>query len=433
MTVLGVDRDVVERLGVWRSEWGSGASRREVADLVAPGSGLLTLRGVTSRTGELQLAVGPNLVSFEAVVETPDGDFRRVELGSANADRGTVLAGRVPPGSRLVSLEVRPPPRLIEGGANAGIAFSGSVALSGSLGRRLRSWVGIDGVEVRRSESGIELRYVLTPQRIGRIRARQATDATPPNVVVSPRLAELAGGVGGSLPLRVAGAVVPVRIAGVVERFPGTEDDVVVGDRSALTTAVNAAAPGSARENEVWLDASDEQLSDTLEALGRPPFHVLDVATRAGLEEEARRDPLAHGTLLALGAAALMALVLAAIGLALAVRADLRDDRSELYELEAQGASPSLLRRVIRSRALAVAVAGLLAGAVTGAALVTLVTRVVSVTARGGFAEPPLAPTVDPFVVCAGVAAYALLAGLLVGVMTRRAFQESRGPVAERL
>jgi hypothetical protein len=56
------------------------------------------------------------------------------------------------------------------------------------------------------------------------------------------------------------------------------------------------------------------------------------------------------------------------------------------------------------------------------------VTRVVSVTARGGFAEPPLAITLDSAVVVAGVVAYTLLAALLVGTTTRRAFSEPRGP-----
>ena len=163
-------------------------------------------------------------------------------------------------------------------------------------------------------------------------------------------------------------------------------------------------------------------------ALTQPPFHVLAVSTRAELERESRRDPLAHGTLIALGAAALLALVLAAVGLALAVWSDLRDDRGELYELEAQGGTPSLLRRVVRSRALALAVAGLVAGALTGFLLVTLVTRLVSVTARAGFADPPLEATVDPLVVVVGVVAYALLAVVLVGAATRNAFARAARP-----
>jgi hypothetical protein len=53
---------------------------------------------------------------------------------------------------------------------------------------------------------------------------------------------------------------------------------------------------------------------------------------------------------------------------------------------------------------------------------------VVSVTARGGVAEPPLVATVDMLVVGAGVAAYAVVAAVLVGFATRRSFAEARGP-----
>jgi hypothetical protein len=56
------------------------------------------------------------------------------------------------------------------------------------------------------------------------------------------------------------------------------------------------------------------------------------------------------------------------------------------------------------------------------------VTRVVSVTARGGVAEPPLAVVVDPALVTAGVVLFAVLASVLVGGATRRAFAGVRGP-----
>jgi FtsX-like permease family len=245
---------------------------------------------------------------------------------------------------------------------------------------------------------------------------------------VTPRLAELSGGVGEVLPVRIGGGSVPVRVAGVVERFPGADDEVVVGDRVALRTAINAAAPGAARENEVWLDVEPERLGAVTRALARPPFRVLDATVRADVETDARRDPLAHGTLLALIGTAAVALVLAALGLALAVRADLRDDSGEHFDLEAQGASPAFLRRVVRTRAATLSAVGLVGGVATGLALLLLVTRVVSVTARGGDAEPPLAVVVDPALVVAGVAVFALLAALLVGGATRRAFAGERGP-----
>ena len=428
VTVLGLDRDPFERLGVWRDEWAGGRSAAEAASLVAP-SGSMSLRTLHLPTGELVLRVGPSLVSFAAVVETAGGEFERVELGAADPRAASTLRAEVPQGARLVSLVVVPPPRLREGGADAGTALTGSVALGGPLALALRTWVGLDGVEVRPSAGGIELRYVLTPRRTAHLRFRQPTDSAPPSVLVTPRLAELVGGVGSVLALQIAGEAVPVRIAGIVERFPGTEGEIVVGDRAALRTAVNTAAPGGARENEVWLEAAPGRSSALAAGLGRAPFSSLSTLTRAEVENDARHDPLAHGTLLALLAAALVALALAALGLALAVRSDLRDDRGEHYDLEAQGAQPSTLRRVVRTRALVVSAAGLVAGVATGALLLTLVTRVVSVTARGSSAEPPLQTSVDPVVIGIGLGAYALLAAVLVGVATRRAFAGTRGPV----
>jgi FtsX-like permease family protein len=428
VTVLGLDRGVVEQLAVWRSEWAGGAGREELADMIGPGFDV-RLRTAALPAGEIVLRVGPSLLSFAAVVETPTGDFRRIELGAADPAAPSTLRASVPRRSRLASLELVPPPRLIEGGADAGIAFDGVVHVEGALARELQTWIGVDGVNVRPLRSaGMDLRYVLTPQRTGRLRARQVTDKSPPATLVTRRLAELAGGVGGLISVQIGGAQVPVLVAGVVDRFPGASEEAVIGDRATLRTAINAAAPGAARENEVWLDLADERLPVVMAALTRAPFRVLSSTARSDLEEDARRDPLAQGTLLALGAGSLVALVLAAIGLALAVRSDLRDDRSELYDLEAQGASPALLRQVVRLRALALTIAGLLAGGATGLVLVMLVTRVVAVTARGGFAEPPLATEVDPVVVIAGAAAFAALAVLLVGSTTRRAFAGGRGP-----
>jgi hypothetical protein len=268
----------------------------------------------------------------------------------------------------------------------------------------------------------------LTLQRSSGLRATQPTDAAPPDVLVTPRLAELAGGEGETLTLQIGGGAVSVRVAGVVERFPGTEDESVVGDRIALRTAINAASPGAARENEVWLDLQPENVEAVAAALSRAPFRALDTTVRSDVEADARRDPLARGTLFALVGTAGVALLLAVLGLVLAVRADLRDDEGEHVDLESQGASPALLRRVVRARAATVSLAGLVGGLLTGAALLLLVTRVVTVTAAGADAEPPLAVVLDPVAVVVGVALFGGLAALLVGVSTRRAFAGTRGP-----
>jgi hypothetical protein len=431
VTVLGVDRPVLERLRVWRNQWAGGRDRAETASLVEPG-GQVALRSAALPDGEIVVTVGPERIGLAAIVEAPGGEFRRVDLGSASTSATRTLRARAPRGSRLVSLELVPPPRLIEGGANAGIAYEGSVRLGGPLARELRAWIGVDGAEATPAGAGVDVDFTLTLQRTTRLRARQATDAVPPAVLVTPALAELAGGVGGDLPLRVGGSVATARVAGVIERFPGAEGDVVVGDRGALRTALDTAVPGSARENEVWLDLGGDSADAVRRAFAERPLDILSSTLRTDLEAEVAADPIARGTLVALGAAALLALVLAAIGLGLAVRSELRDERGELYELEALGASPSLLRTVVRLRALGVSLAGLAAGVLTGIVLVALVTRIVSVTAQGGFAEPPLVATVHVGVLVAGLGVFAALGALLVGASTRRAFSSPRGPLVLR-
>ena len=428
VTVLGLDTDAIENVGVWRDEWAAGRGTTELASLVQP-SAPMDMRGIPLRDGRLSLEVGPGLVSLAAIVRSSDGSFRRVELGEARPRSPTVLTARVAPGSLLTSIEVVPPPRLVERGADAGAAFFATVPLAGPLAVRLRDWTGVGGAVVRPTRDGVGVRVPLTLQRSSGLRASQPTDVSPPAVLVTPRLAELAGGVGEILPLQIGGGSVPVRVAGVVERFPGTTDESVVGDRLALRTAVNAAAPGAARENEVWLEVAPERVGEVTATLTQPPFRALEATARTDVEAEARRDPLAHGTLLALLGSAGVALLLGALGLALAVRADLRDDGGEHFDLEAQGASPTFLRGVVRARAATVSAVGLVAGLVTGFGLLLLVTRVVTVTARGGNAEPPLAVVVDPVLLPVGVAVFAVLAVVLVGGATRRAFAGERGPV----
>jgi hypothetical protein len=427
VTVLGLDGDAIRGLGVWRPEWGSGKRPGDLASLVDPGHDV-ALRGRTISDGRIVLGVSPGIVSYAAVVRLRDGSFGRIELGDADPNEPRTLRARVPRNALLVRLQIVPPPRLVELGADAGNGFVESVRLSGPLARQLRDWEGEGGVVPSSTPDGVEAHVSLTLQRDALLRARQATDDSPPSVLVTPRLAELAGGVGRIIPLQVAGETVLVQVVGVVDRFPGSRGETVVGDREELGTAINTAAPGGARANELWLDVAPDRADAVAAALERPPFRTLDTTVRTEVEAQARRDPLARGTLLALIGSALVALVLASLGLGLAVRADLRDDRGEHYDLEAQGSSPSLLRSVVRARAASLSVVGLVAGIATGLGLLGFVTRVVTVTARGGVAEPPLAVVVDPLLVVAGVVFFALLASLLVGGATRRAFAGARGP-----
>ncbi len=252
---------------------------------------------------------------------------------------------------------------------------------------------------------------------------------TPPAVLVTPRLAALVGGVGGTLALEIGGRRVPVRVAAVVDHFPGTSGDAVIGDITSLATAVNTQVPGAGETNEVWLDVPSGGTDAAMAALAKPPFRGVESVSRAALLDEARDDPLGHGTLLALDSAAVVALLLAALGLALTVLSDLRDDRGDLYDLESQGAEPRLLRRIVRVRALVVGHRrGDRGRRSRGAA------RPPRDAGRLGDRARQRPPTCRcgrrSTSACSSIAAvaYLLLAAALVALATRRAFRDDRGP-----
>ena len=407
ITLLGLSPSALRHLHGWREDEVP-ASRAELARRIAvPGR----VRGPRLPRDLVRFGspVSNDDVRVFAEIEAPSGRFVRAELG-----------GRLPPegrGGRLAGIVIEAATRLQERGADAGQAVSGTVVLP-LAPALLEGWIGTGGAKV----SGRTVRYTLTNAVATRIRPRQPTDATPVPVLATPRLTAAADA-RGLLPLQLAGERIVVHVVATVRRFPGVDGQAVVGDADALAAVVNLARPGAARLNEVWLRLTDERRAADLDrALSAKPFDVLDVQSRRALEADARRDPIAHGTLLALAVAALVALGLALAGILLTVLGDLRDERGELFDLEAQGASPSLLRRIVRLRALTVAAAGLAAGAVTGVALAAVVTDLVGLTARATAPQPPLVLDLDAVVVAAAVAVYVAAAAALVLLATRRAF-----------
>ena len=407
ITLLGLPPAVLPRLHGWRDADVPAApeelSRRIAATPATRGPRLPV------SLDRLGAPVQNDLVRVYAEIEGRNGRFSRAELGAP-----------IPPearGGRLAGIVLEPNTRVQERGADAGQALEGVVELPLEPGL-LKDWIGVGGARL----DGRTVHYTLSNAVVTRVRPRQPTDREPVPVLVTPRLAAAADSA-GLLPLQIAGERVGVRVVGTVRRLPGVDGQAVVGDAEVLAAAVNLERPGAARLNEVWLGLREPGRREQVDrALAAKPFDVLDVESRHALEADARRDPIAHGTLIALAVAAAVALALALAGILLTVLGDLRDERGELFDLEAQGAAPTLLRRVVRLRAITVTVAGLLAGAVAGVALAAVVTDLVGLTARATAAEPPLVLDVDGSVIGGAVVLYAAVATVLVLLATRRAF-----------
>ena len=349
-------------------------------------------------------------VAVRAFFRSALGDFQSVTLGTTHSPDRVVLHGRIPfAHATLSSLELD----LLNGGrlvANAGTGLQptargrmrlGTPSVDGRpVAGAFAGWIGSGGVSNT-------LAYGITTDHTAVIRAPQPTDGQPLPVLVTPNVAAAASQ-DRIVPLAIEGELVPARIVGIVPRFPSIVGDAVVADRQTAETVLDTHSPGLGTTNELWADA-----------LPATPPAQLTVVSRADLLAGLRADPLARGALATLAATAALALALALVGLLLGVVGDRRDERGELFDLEAQGAAPATLRRHLRLRAMLVAVFGLAGGIATGAILSTLVLSLVTVTASAARPEPPLRLVLDPTLLIASVAAYAVIACAIVAAATR--------------
>ena len=234
-------------------------------------------------------------------------------------------------------------------------------------------------------------------------------------MIASPSVAAAAGP-DGHLTLDFYNTQVPGRVVGVARRFPsiGESEEFVVADEGALATALDADAPGTGTPGELWLAVPKAEIQDVGQALSRGPFSQLEPTWQQQLYETAHGDPLARGVATVLGAAALVALVLAFAGLWVTVLSDLRDERDTFFDLEVQGAGPETLRNHLRIRALVLLGFGVLGGAILGFVLSRLVVSLVQVTGAATDPFPPL--VLDAGFAAVGAALLLLVIASLIAV-----------------
>jgi len=388
-TVLGVPSGALRRM-FWRSDFGPRPR--------LPG-GQVRLAGETVPAGRVSLATGgtDRGLDVRLAIEDARGRVRTIPL----RPRGGGLAAQLPAG-RLVGLDLALTNLEQFALAHRETEAEVTTAPTGTIevgplragGRVLTDWRGwrLPGAHVTRN--GKRLRIAFTFPDTGAslaFRPLEPTDGRPLPVVASPDLVAAAGGVGHTTILDFQDARVPVRIVGAVRRLPTVPADsgpFVLAEESRLSTAMNAGAPGRGTPNEIWLSARDEHRAAA--ALGRPPFSSLAVTSRSAVDHRLATDPLAHATELALGAAALVALALAVLGFWVGVLSELRDERSDFYDLEAQGVAPAGLRAQLRVRAAILVALGLAGGALLGLLLSRLVVSLVRISGTTAVPEPPL-------------------------------------------
>ncbi|HZT90554.1 MAG TPA: FtsX-like permease family protein [Gaiellaceae bacterium] len=422
---LGVPASQLTRIGGWRRDFASQPLRQLARAITPPrNESLRTTALPPGRRFTLPATGSGDRVAVRAFFRSKLDDYVAVPLGQTPLHGGHVLLhGRIPfRHATLAELELD----IVDNGrltANGGLGIQPSAKGEITFGdprvdgrpvhHAFAGWIGTGGV----SGGSTRVGYVLTPERTGVFRPLQPTDGTPIPVLATPGVAAEAGP-RGVIPLQVEGEQVPARLVGVVRRFPSIVGDAVVADRAAASTLLDSHSPGLGTTDELWLDVPASHEAATARLLAHRPFTQLSVQSHAAVLAQLEADPLARGALYTLAGTAGVALLLALVGLLLAVVGDMRDERGELFDLEAQGAAPATIRAHLRLRALLVAAFGVAGGMALGAVLSALVVSLVAATASASEPEPPLRLALDLPVLALAAAAYVVLAAALVGAAT---------------
>jgi hypothetical protein len=409
---LALPASTLATIGGWRSDFSS-KPRAQLASALSPSPAALhTLTLPPGRQFSLPVTGSGDDIGIRAFFRSDLGDYIAVALGHTVAGKQVVLHGRIPfVHATLAQLRFD----ILNNGrltANAGVGIQPSAKGSVVLGtpsvdgkpiaNAFSSWLGRNGV----SGTAKKLGYILTPDEEDVFRPHQPTDGAALPVLVTPDIAADAGP-HGVLPLSVEGETIAARVVGVVQRFPSIVGSAVVADLGQAETRLDTLSPGLGITDELWLNSAQP-----------PSTPELTVASRAATLTRLTDDPLARGALITLAGTAAVALLLALVGLVLSVVGDVRDERGELFDLEAQGASPATIRTHLRLRAALVASFGIVGGIALGAILSALVVSLVSVTAGAAEPEPPLQLSLDLPLLGLAAVVYIAAAVLLVGAAT---------------
>ena len=441
-TVLGVPAAAVRRLR-WRSDFSSLPVSSIAHKLSAQGQP--RLRGVRIPAGTERLSTRARLRGADVlawiVVGDPRGRVSLLPLGRVPRQAATLTA-HVPRGRglRVLGIQLALPETEAfmlahdEAEGTVAAAPSGEIAIAPlrAGGRVLTDWRGwtlSTGGDVLPRAGGATIRYAFPDTGLRLVfRPAQPTDGQLMPVVVSPDVARGVGGVGATTVLDFQDTHVDARIVGVASRLPSVPADsgaFVLADAAWLSTAIDANAPGEGTPNEVWISTPGGG-SVAGQALHRPPFSRLVVESRAAIERRLAGDPLAHATAIALGAAGLVALVLAVLGFWVGVASELHDEKSDFFDLEAQGLPPADMRRQLRMRGVILLVLGFAGGLALALLLSRLVVSLIRVSGTTGVPEPPLRLDPDWLVAGIGIAALMLAALLVAEAASRAAFRGNR-------
>jgi hypothetical protein len=426
-TLVGFDATAIDRLKGWRRDFSpmDAASLGKAIDL----DGSWTMAGHVLAGDASDVAVDVDYagdpIQVAVVIEDPLGGAQFVELGTLapghqvfHADFGREFGAELlgpdrPITWRVLGLIVQNGGDAGENGPNEGHRQQGHLTVHG-MPELFDPAVPLD-LEVA------QLSPVL-------LRAPAPTDGLVLPAIVSPELAADVDAT-GVLDITVAQTLrLRVRPIGTTTRFPAIPDPgpVVVVDYDPLRLAINTQEPGAGQPNQVLLGTpSDARTAEVEKALQQGLFPQLLIASRPEIEATRTSDPFAIGVVWGLVVGAVAGLLLSLVGVLLATASELRDERGELWELEAQGTTPRSLVRLVVARTLAMCAVGTVTGVAMGIALGWFVASSVGVGAEGSAPNPPLELVAPWAFIAAATVALLVVIGGTVYTLARRHFARS--------
>ena len=245
------------------------------------------------------------------------------------------------------------------------------------------------------------------------------SDKPIPALVARPTLEKLGVKLNQAFPMHVDTAVVEVTAVGTVDYFPtlypGVEDFLVL-PRDTLLGRLGHEHYSLAWPNEAWLRVDGGSTARIESTLRKDPA-LLDVVNRSRVQQAALSNPLRLALQATLLIGFVAALGMAMIGFGLHFLLATRSRLSEYAILQANGLSPSTVRRSLMVEQLVLLFFSVLIGGVIAFVLSWAILPAVQIGTSISDIVPPTVLTIDPLTasgVVLLVAAFGVLAGFLI-------------------
>lgn len=420
--VLGVRPETLDRLRVWRSDFGSRPQPASIAEppLADVGAVLNSFRGnVTLTTSALPADIDVALVlqradgTWHESVAAPDQTHTRwtVELNPFDDDVrlvgfriGDLRAGGLGGGSQVKVTDV-------DAVLQSVVSDAGDVAVQwGSL------WSATAKTSVEAANGGARVLTTIHGTTDLIYFGRPLDE--PLAAIVDPTTASTA--VAGLVTLEVdTGGTVKLRVAGVASSFPTVSTRFAVVDEATLSAVLDRVQPGMGAPNEMWLAAADAAaLARLRSVVASNVLDDLDRVDRTALEARLSGDTLGKSVMVAFLVSSLASALLGAMALVFVARSDRVDELDALRGLRSIGASPAQLSRMLTTRAALLLATAAPVGIGCGVILLDGVRNLISVSASGTAPTPRLREVIEPTLIVwlvAGVAAVSLAGVALIG------------------